>query len=96
MRGRSGSRCALEKNVIFVTNNATKSRQSYKEKFDKLGVQAKVVRVCVVRMRQTPTGRDRMKFLVLHTLLVGDTLSFGPYYSNADFSGVSFFCGEVT
>ncbi|KAF8508159.1 HAD-like domain-containing protein [Gautieria morchelliformis] len=33
---------AQKKNIIFVTNNATKSRQSYKEKFDKLGVQADV------------------------------------------------------
>ncbi|KIJ28305.1 hypothetical protein M422DRAFT_189924, partial [Sphaerobolus stellatus SS14] len=28
--------------IIFVTNNATKSRKSYKGKFDKLGVQAHV------------------------------------------------------
>lgn len=33
----------LEKQIIFVTNNATKSRRSYKSKFDKLGVQANVV-----------------------------------------------------
>ncbi|KAL0061305.1 hypothetical protein AAF712_011882 [Marasmius tenuissimus] len=31
-----------KKNVIFVTNNATKSRKSYKGKFDQLGVEAKV------------------------------------------------------
>jgi len=31
-----------KKSVIFVTNNATKSRRSYKTKFDKLGVQAHV------------------------------------------------------
>ncbi|KAG8803183.1 hypothetical protein FRC17_006231, partial [Serendipita sp. 399] len=30
------------KSVIFVTNNATKSRKDYKGKFDKLGVQAEV------------------------------------------------------
>jgi len=30
------------KRIIFVTNNATKSRRSYKKKFDKLGVQAHV------------------------------------------------------
>ncbi|KIJ28294.1 hypothetical protein M422DRAFT_189909, partial [Sphaerobolus stellatus SS14] len=30
------------KSIIFVTNNATKSRKSYKGKFDKLGVQAHV------------------------------------------------------
>jgi 4-nitrophenyl phosphatase len=34
-----------DKKVIFVTNNATKSRKSYKGKFDQLGVQAHVVRV---------------------------------------------------
>jgi len=32
----------LKKNIIFVTNNATKSRANYKRKFDKLGVQAEV------------------------------------------------------
>ncbi|EJD51795.1 p-nitrophenyl phosphatase [Auricularia subglabra TFB-10046 SS5] len=31
-----------QKSIIFVTNNATKSRRSYKAKFDKLGVQADV------------------------------------------------------
>ena len=31
------------KAVIFVTNNATQSRQMYKAKFDKLGVEAHVV-----------------------------------------------------
>ncbi|KAG8694732.1 hypothetical protein FRC08_008296 [Ceratobasidium sp. 394] len=31
-----------KKNIIFVTNNATKSRRNYKGKFDKLGVQAEV------------------------------------------------------
>jgi 4-nitrophenyl phosphatase len=32
------------KHILFVTNNATKSRKSYKKKFDTLGVQAAVVR----------------------------------------------------
>ncbi|KAF8893092.1 HAD-like domain-containing protein [Infundibulicybe gibba] len=32
------------KKVLFVTNNATKSRKSYKGKFDQLGVEAHVVR----------------------------------------------------
>lgn len=32
-----------DKKVIFVTNNATKSRKTYKGKFDHLGVQAHVV-----------------------------------------------------
>lgn len=35
----------IEKHIIFVTNNATKSRRSYKGKFDKLGVQAEVVSI---------------------------------------------------
>jgi 4-nitrophenyl phosphatase len=35
-----------EKSIIFVTNNATKSREDYKKKFDKLGIQAEVVRRC--------------------------------------------------
>ena len=30
--------------MIFVTNNATNSRASYKTKFDKLGIEAHVVR----------------------------------------------------
>lgn len=33
-----------DKHVLFVTNNATKSRKNYKKKFDKLGIQAEVVR----------------------------------------------------
>ena len=32
-----------EKSVLFVTNNATKSRPNYKKKFDSLGVEAHVV-----------------------------------------------------
>lgn len=34
-------RC-LKKQVVFVTNNATKSRKTYKTKFDQLGVEAHV------------------------------------------------------
>lgn len=37
-------RIKKEKDVIFVTNNATNSRASYKTKFDKLGIEAHVVR----------------------------------------------------
>ena len=33
----------LDKSIVFVTNNATKSRQNYKKKFDKLGIAATVV-----------------------------------------------------
>jgi 4-nitrophenyl phosphatase len=33
---------SLKKDVIFVTNNASKSRKDYKKKFDKLGVQVEV------------------------------------------------------
>lgn len=33
------------KKIIFVTNNATKSRKSYKSKFDKLGVEAHLVSI---------------------------------------------------
>jgi len=32
------------KDIVFVTNNATKSRRQYKAKFDKLGIQASEVR----------------------------------------------------
>ena len=34
-----------EKRVLFVTNNATKSRRNYKKKFDGLGIEAHVVRI---------------------------------------------------
>lgn len=34
---------AADKKIIFVTNNATKSRLSYRSKFVKLGVQADIV-----------------------------------------------------
>ena len=37
----------VEKSVIFVTNNASTSRKSYKKKFDKLGIEAHVVRLCL-------------------------------------------------
>ena len=33
-----------KKRIFFVTNNATKSRKSYKKKFDQLGLEANVVR----------------------------------------------------
>jgi hypothetical protein len=32
------------KQLVFVTNNSTKSRADYKKKFDKLGIPAEVVR----------------------------------------------------
>lgn len=31
------------KRLVFVTNNSTKSRAMYKEKFDKMGIKAEVV-----------------------------------------------------
>lgn len=31
------------KQLVFVTNNSTKSRADYKKKFDKLGIPAEVV-----------------------------------------------------
>jgi ribonucleotide monophosphatase NagD (HAD superfamily) len=34
---------ALGKQLVFVTNNSTKSRADYKKKFDKLGIPAEVV-----------------------------------------------------
>jgi len=39
---RRFSKCCGVVKVLFVTNNATKSRKSYKGKFDQLGVQAHV------------------------------------------------------
>ena len=38
------------KTVMFITNNATKSRAEYKTKFDKLGVEAHVVSSPSARM----------------------------------------------
>lgn len=44
----------IEKSVLFVTNNATKSRVNYKKKFDSLGVEAHVVRLArCLRARST-------------------------------------------
>jgi ribonucleotide monophosphatase NagD (HAD superfamily) len=42
------------KDIVFVTNNATKSRRQYKAKFDKLGIQASEVRclACVSPLRR--------------------------------------------
>ena len=37
------SHYSSDKKVLFVTNNATKSRREYKKKFDQLGVEAHVV-----------------------------------------------------
>ena len=34
---------AIDKQVLFVTNNATKSRRTYKLKFDKHGIEAHLV-----------------------------------------------------
>lgn len=33
----------LGKQLVFVTNNSTKSREDYKKKFDKMGIPCKVV-----------------------------------------------------
>ena len=33
----------IGKRLVFVTNNSTKSRAMYKEKFDKMGIKAEVV-----------------------------------------------------
>lgn len=35
----------LGKRIFFVTNNATKSRESNKGKFDKMGIECAVVRL---------------------------------------------------
>lgn len=39
----------LGKRLIFVTNNATKSRESFKAKFDRLGIQADLVK-CLLNL----------------------------------------------
>lgn len=38
----------IGKQLVFVTNNSTKSRADYKKKFDKLGIPAEVVRMSLV------------------------------------------------
>ena len=46
---------------MFVTNNATKSRKSYKTKFDQLGIEAHVVSVGDMegtRLMKGTLGRD--------------------------------------
>ena len=42
-RARTLNQIRSDKKTIFVTNNATKSRQSYKKKFDDLGLEVHVV-----------------------------------------------------
>jgi 4-nitrophenyl phosphatase len=41
-RERLTSAC-VGKQLVFVTNNSTKSRADYKKKFDKMGIEAKEV-----------------------------------------------------
>jgi len=43
MSGDSVSLSGQDKKIVFVTNNATKSREKYKTKFDQLGIEAHVV-----------------------------------------------------
>jgi 4-nitrophenyl phosphatase len=38
-----GALISTGKQLVFVTNNSTKSRADYKKKFDKLGIPAEVV-----------------------------------------------------
>lgn len=42
--------------MLFVTNNATKSRKNYKKKFDSLGVEAHVVRALLLGVPQASEG----------------------------------------
>lgn len=49
----------IDKHVLFVTNNATKSRKNYKKKFDKLEIQAEVVsNARLMHMDGDSTGDD--------------------------------------
>lgn len=64
----------LEKSVLFVTNNATKSRVNYKKKFDSLGVEAHVVCqpcICFIKrwiVLKLIVNFDRMKSMGLRML----------------------------
>lgn len=52
---------AIDKQVIFVTNNATKSRRTYKLKFDKHGIEAHLVGAGNIRrwkLSEPWLGRD--------------------------------------
>jgi 4-nitrophenyl phosphatase len=44
----------IGKQLVFVTNNSTKSRADYKKKFDKLGIPAEVVRSAHLKRRSCP------------------------------------------
>lgn len=45
------------KQLVFVTNNSTKSRADYKKKFDKMGITASVV--CLDNVPFTRLGNHR-------------------------------------
>jgi 4-nitrophenyl phosphatase len=47
------------KQVIFVTNNASKSRKAIKVKFDKLNIEAKEVRAMCISECVLPTALQR-------------------------------------
>lgn len=47
---------SIGKQLVFVTNNSTKSRADYKKKFDKLGIPAEVVREVLSHLQTRLTG----------------------------------------
>jgi len=59
------------KRVIFVTNNASKSRRMYKSTFDKLGIEVKAVSLPFGRniLADPQAKQSRKKFSARHTLL---------------------------
>jgi hypothetical protein len=64
--------------VLFVTNNATKSRVSYKKKFDGLGVQAHVVRICSTSL----CARERRVLMCTQDEIFGSSYATAVYLSS--------------
>ncbi|KAL0573540.1 hypothetical protein V5O48_008426 [Marasmius crinis-equi] len=67
-----------KKKVIFVTNNATKSRKSYKGKFDNLGVEASVVRP----LFNTTAGGRFSNFTIRQDEIYGSAYAAAVYISS--------------
>jgi hypothetical protein len=70
------------KQIIFVTNNSTKSREDYKKKLNSMGIPAEVVSIPCASLYLSPSSnehaRSRKKSLAPHTL----PQSTFPVFSN--------------
>ncbi|KAF2681380.1 4-nitrophenylphosphatase [Lentithecium fluviatile CBS 122367] len=84
---------SLDKQLVFVTNNSTKSRADYKKKFDKLGIPAKVeevfgssysAAVYIARILKLPAPKNKV-FVLGETGIEQELDSEGvPYIGGTD------------